>query len=198
MKKFIVIGLIIFILIGGAIFLFSDFFNQEEMPEEGLQAINDLQITLDSILGRTDADGYIFGFPTDAGALISDDEIAGKINAAITYEIVDVQIEDTGATATIFISAPDLSIILADVVSRLVVDENDDIDELLSQVRLTLNSDHEMFEDTVEVRLELLNGNWFLIPNAEFSNALSGNLIQLYARMIDEFMDELVGGSNDE
>ena len=118
------------------------------------------------------------------------------MNDAITYEIRSVQIDGTRATASIFITAPNLYAILTDVASHLHYDA--DIEELFAGIRVTLDSDYEIFEDIVDVWLERMDNHWFLIPNAELSNALSGNLIKGYIRIVDEIVDDLIGGNFDE
>ena len=214
----VIIGAVIILLAAGAFLFFSDFFESNEETEYSVNetantqfnathnrqqhseyVAHDLTITLDAILGRTNEQGYIMGFPTlGTEPLFNDDEIAEKMNAAITYEVMGVHIDGTIATATIFVSAPDLSIILRDAVSLLLAGDSDDVNELLAIVSAALNLEHEVFENTFEVYLELLDGNWFLVPNAEFSNALSGNLIQLYAQMVEVMIQDMMGGNSNE
>jgi len=217
-KGFIIILIAILLISGGAFLFFSDFLESNGETEYSANetsnaqsnathnrqqhseyVAHDLTITLDAILGRTNEQGYIMGFPTlGTEPLFNDDEVAEKMNAAITYEVMDVQIDGTIATATIFVSAPDLSIILRDAVSLLLAGDSDDVNELLAIVGAALNSEHEVFENTFEVDLELLDDNWFLVPNAEFSNALSGNLIQLYAQMVEVMIHDMMGGNSNE
>ena len=124
--------------------------------------------TLDAILGRTNEHGYIVALPmVGTESLFKDGEIARKVNAAITYEVIGVQIDGTIAIATVFISAPDLSIIMEDAVSQLITDGSDNVDELLTRVALALSFEHDMFEDTVEVNMERLD-NWFIVPSTGF------------------------------
>ena len=217
-KGFIIISIVILLIASGAFLFFSDFLESNGETEYSANetsnaqsnathnrqqhseyVAHDLTITLDAILGRTNEQGYIMGFPTlGTEPLFNDDEVAEKMNAAITYEVMDVQIDGTIATATIFVSAPDLSIILRDAVSLLLAGDNDDVSELLSIVGAALNSEHEVFENTFEVDLELLDDNWFLVPNSEFSNALSGNLIQLYAQMVEVMIHDMMGDNSNE
>jgi len=158
--------------------------------------IRDFEITLDAILGRTSGQaGYVIGMQTvGTGTIFNDDAIAEKISTAIRYEIIDVQVEDAAAVVTVFISAPDMSVILTNAASRLATEGNDDVDELMAQVDLALNAEYDVFETTVNVGLQQIGENWFLVPDFSFSNAISGNLLWLYSQMVDEMFNELMEG----
>jgi len=215
-KSYIIVKAAIFLIVGGAFLFVSTLISRDGNIEyTAIEAIetsnpvltderqqldeyvaNDLTTTLDSILGRTDEQAHIIGSHLfGSEPLFNDDEMANKVNAAITYEIIDAyQVDYMTATATILVSAPDLSIILSDAVAYMVAGGNDDVDMLLATVERALSAEHEVFEDSVEVSLELIGDNWFLVPNAEFSNVLSGNLVQLYAQVVEEMIQEMTGG----
>ena len=196
MKKkailFSAIGLVVLIIAG---FVFWTHRNGGDTQKQA-QAQEDLQVTLEAILGRSDSQGYVYGVQGQFNRLFNDNETSAKINDTITYEIRNVKVIEEKGTAQIFIIAPDVYAILTELASEGSSGENSDA--LLSQINLALDSNHKNFETNVDVHLEQIGEHWFLVPNEDLANALSGNLIQWYSNLGNKAIDDLIGGISDE
>ena len=196
MKKkailFSAIALVVLIIAG---FIFWTHRNGSDTQAQ-VQAKDDLQVTFEAILGRSDSLGYVYGAQGQLNSLLNDNETSAKINDAITYEIKNVKVADEKGTAQIFITAPDVYAILTELGSE--GNSGEDLDALLSQINVALDSKHKNLEANVDVDLEQIGEHWFLVPNEELANALSGNLIQWYSNLGNKAIDDLIGGISDE
>ncbi len=161
-------------------------------------AKQDIIVTLDSILNRSEKDGYILGMNMSSSAsLLNSNETSDKINSLISYSIDSVKIKNLVGTVKISIVSPDLHTILKDI--NATEEIINDSDKLLSEINQSLNSDeYPKFETTIEAQIEKLGDHWFLIPNSQLSNALSGNLTQAYSQLGNNIINELIEGDSNE
>ena len=124
-KSFIIVGVVILLIAGGAFLFFSDFLNSDGETEHGANdvsnvqprdtqntqqnaedVVRDLEVTLNAILGRSmgEQQGYIIGTPmVNAMSIFNDDAIAEKVSAVTEYEIIEIQVEYDTAIVTLSI-----------------------------------------------------------------------------------------------
>lgn len=129
------------------------------------------------------------GTPAESGA---NEGLAQVITSMLEYEILSVAEEDDMAAVTVRITAPDTPAILDEVLADM-----DDYDAQVFEERMedALRTDSRKVEFTVEVTLQGQDGIWYLVPDGQLSNAMTGGLLQVYADQVQAIQDELTGGS---
>ncbi len=129
------------------------------------------------------------GMPADGGA---NEGLAQVITSMLEYEILSVTEEDDTATSTMRITAPDTPAILDDVLADIDVY---DVEVFVSRMEDALRTDSRTVEFTVEVTLQGVDGIWYLVPDGQLTNAMTGGLLQVYADQVQAIQDGLMGGS---
>jgi len=168
-----------------------------------------LETSLDFLLGRVPS-GYIWGdsiLPinpgmsrgtTGSGRLIEDEELSDMVNQIITYEIIDIQIDNYNrfADASIRIRYPDVYTVMNDVAENLSA--NATVEELMHRTRQAIaQNEYEIIDEVISVTLSNRLG-WLLRRNEQLDNALSGNVLQAYLRIMEEIIfDFMEGASHD-
>lgn len=129
------------------------------------------------------------GTPADGGA---NEGLAQVITSMLEYEILSVTEEDDTATSTVRITAPDTPAILDDVLADI---DDYDVEVFVSRMEDALRTDSRTVEFTVEVTLQGVDGVWYLVPDGQLTNAMTGGLLQVYADQVQSIQDGLMGGS---
>ncbi len=109
------------------------------------------------------------------------------------YEIEAVTTEETIATARLRITAPDAVVLVTQAVSGM-----DSLDEaLLTQnMEQLLSGSFATVAFSVEVQLVQVEGTWCLVPNDQWSDAITGGLISRYAQLQLAILEALAGGAD--
>lgn len=163
------------------------------------QLKDDLTNTIESMLGKNDTNEiYISGltFLSETSyQVLMDNEVGNRICELIEYRIENIDIKDEEATVVINIKSPDIY----QMICQIVENKNaSDTDSLLKELLSQLNTEYQTTEKNVSCNLEYKNEHWYLIPNTELSNMLSGNLYEYYANLGKNTVDELTGGIKNE
>lgn len=129
------------------------------------------------------------GTPADGGA---NEGLAQVITGMLEYEILSVTEDDDTATATVRITAPDTPAILDDVLADMDVY---DMEVFVDRMEDALRTNSKTVEFTVEVTLRGVDGVWYLVPDGQLTNAMTGGLLQVYSDQVQAIQDGLTGGS---
>lgn len=129
------------------------------------------------------------GTPASGG---ENEGLAQVITSMLEYEILSVTEEDDTATAAVRITAPDTPAILDDVLADMDVY---DAEIFVERMEDALRTDSRTVEFTVEVTLQGVDGIWYLVPDGQLTNAMTGGLLQVYADQVQAIQDGLTGGN---
>ena len=142
---------------------------------------NDVENTLNEIIAPSgNNDIYIYQADISQVDTNSDTTLA-HIRSRVTYEIRDI----SNDKVSILFTTPDTMAILNDAVENGATD----IDELLKSVESSLQENFQTCEYEVELGLKELNAHWYIVPNTQLENALSGGLLDAYSQIIMEYVD---------
>ena len=133
---------------------------------------------------------------------IIEDEEGERLFRAIldktSYEIGEKTIDGNKATVTAKITAPDLLRIVSQTMSELIPmafamafseeEADDKMDAMIQQYFENAISDPNapMTVSDTQIKLEKIDGTWFVIPDDELINALTGNLEKAFASLEEE------------
>lgn len=120
--------------------------------------------------------------------------VASCITGALEFEIRSVKERSSSATAELEISAPDAVALVQQALEDMETFDEAVFLEKLEQ--LAENAEKKTFSVTVE--LTLADDCWCIIPNAEFSNAITGGLTGEYAAVRQSILDALTKGGEEE
>ena len=200
-KKQQVIPLFVIVLLsltivgmGIKIFVFPD---EADLDDNSTKKIEqDLSASIDALLNRSESDGYIFLMNESKNVMLfEENEITKKIYHAIHYQIKKIEIDGSESSAQLLITSPDMYTILEGSIYGL---NEDDVDKLLDIVNRALDTEYPKIESDVTVSLEQIGENWFLFPDSQLINALTGNLSQWYSQLGKNTVDALLKEVYDE
>lgn len=123
--------------------------------------------------------------------------IAEQLAGEMEFEIISVTAEGEEGEAELKLTVPDASQLFADVISQMDVSdvEAENTEVLLERVMEAIeDKEYDTMTCTVTVELRMLQDQWYLVNNQEFSNAISGGLLQAYAKNRQEMIDNMGGG----
>lgn len=170
-----------------------------EKNQATVQLKNDLTNTIESMLGKNDTNEiYISGLTflnETSYQVLMDNDVGNKIGELIEYSIENVDITDAEATVVINVKSPDVYLMICQIVENK---NASDTDSLLKELLSQLNKECQTTEKNISCNLKYENGHWYLMPDTELSNILSGNLYEYYANLGKNTVDELTGGINNE
>lgn len=127
----------------------------------------------------------------DTGITVSASGRNGTTQAILNnvkYEIKDIEIDDSQATAIVVVDSPDVIQILQNSAATL-----DSVTDLLDALNDSLSTEYPEKTYTVEVTLQKNGNTWEVIPNEELMNALYGGLIEEGQRILSEILENLAG-----
>ena len=165
------------------------------------KAKKDIIITLDALLGRSEeSDSYILGSFVLAGTsnkIFTDNEISKKIANQVVYSVSEIEINKPDGAVIIEITAPDVQLMLNDAMQDISALDN--VDTLLDFVVLKLDGEYPIINESFKCEIKYTLGNWYLIPNAELFDAMSGKLYSFYNDLIEQMLDEMesIAGGTD-
>lgn len=148
----------------------------------------DLSVTLDVILDKSSEEAYLYTAEQNYTDVINNEELAAKFNKKCCYDIKKIKIQDNLATVRILFSSPDFYKYLESNVTKLSnpgAIENELIENIDKNIQL---KNYEF-----EIQLKKVGEHWLLKPNAELSNALSGNLSNGYSIITVNIVNKIMG-----
>lgn len=171
------------VVITSTIFIGIHFYYKNQVKE-------DLSVTLDALTGKSPENPYIYSSVQKYESIISDKALSDKINKKCTYKINKTKINENEATVDILFSAPDIYEYLNNKSQ-----DNDFISVSDLITNITNDIDSEIQLKTYEIQIELIKSNdkWYLKPNSELSNALSGGLLKWYSDIGKNKINEFIG-----
>ncbi|HIV24492.1 MAG TPA: hypothetical protein IAB71_01705 [Candidatus Scatomonas pullistercoris] len=151
----------------------------QKKADDSLEA--DLRVSLDTLIQGEDLqDSYIY--ETDLwNSVQGGSPELDAVRSKITYKITDA--EEGSAKVQFF--APDVLTILETAVSEGAGDTQ----ELLDALEDSLRGSFPIKEFQTELELRQVEDHWYLLPNDELNNALSGGLMEAYTDHIREWID---------
>lgn len=120
--------------------------------------------------------------------------LGGLIAGRLDMDVESVKERGKSATAELTITAPDAAPLVKEALEGMTAFDEVAFTEKLTQ--LLENAEETVF--VVEVELELVDGAWCIVPNGDFSNAISGGLLEQYMALRQTVMDALVEGGDGE
>lgn len=151
------------------------------------QIRDDITYTLNEIRSNRFSNGaYIYDFESEdnnSSALLSEEEINIKFLSQIDYKIekLSKDSDNTHGEAVITFTFPDLLTTIVEASEYLENDTNKEA--LLSLISEKLNGNYKTKEQKVKLDIVYKQSHWYIIPNSELSNVLSGGLLDYYSSL---------------
>jgi len=148
----------------------------------------DLQTTLDALISGTITDNtYIYSMALK-NEDIWDNIISQKLTSKTTYKIISTESSESNGTAKVKFISPDAYTMLQEAASEPDII---DVNLLLENIEIALDNKFQTVDFDVIIELKLIDGHWYLVPNEDLSNALSGGLIEKYFELGTNIIDDL-------
>lgn len=181
MKRIIFVISVFFALM----FVFGGCGKKDQMSE-------DLQFTLGKICAAQFTDGpYIYSYETTSGdisGLINNEDINELFLSQVQYKIESLSKESDNihGEAIITFSFPDLMAVIEESAASL--DSDSDTEALFSLVSEKLQGNCQKKKEKISVDMIFIQSHWYIIPNADFSNVLSGGMLEYYSSLGSEYV----------
>jgi hypothetical protein len=156
----------------------------DEMLESSLKALAEGQHGT-MVLG---ADGTAVAMNRPSG-------MAALITQQLEFDIEQVETDGDSATAHLEITAPDMAALVRQALEGVTAFEETVFLEKLEQL---LQNNPETKTFSVKVELALTDDGWCIVPNGEFSNAITGGLAQAYNDLRQSILDAATKGGAQE
>lgn len=148
-------------------------------------------------------DAWIDGEETDEVSVLTEDGeiipltgsegLGEEMLDEIEYSVLSVKKNGDGVTARLKITAPDVSVMLDQVLEQMDTFEES---AFISAMMNLLESDRYPVRDfEVDVDMQNLSGQWVVVSNPEFTNAMTGGLQEVYEaneKMLQDALKEEV------
>ena len=159
---------------------------------EKRQVEEDLTCTLDFLIsGNEEKESYLYSVDImDSG--FEGEGIFKYVANKVTYKISTIENDKDKATVLIQFTTPDIEQFL----SNIPVETEEEL--LEEKVKEHLESEFPMKEYEVTLELKQIEEHWYLIPNAELSNVMTGGMVEWYSEMGLRVIEKLMGGMEDE
>jgi len=154
---------------------------------------DDLTNTIEMLcIGETD-NAYIYGAQLmPASPKSGNIGVTEKIMKSVIVEVGDVSIDGGQAEVTMTMASPNVPVMLENIVSTI---QGNDVSILLSNLEEQLDAgSFPVMEQDVTVEMRLSDGHWYMIPNAQFSDAMTGGVVSAYYNAISEMEEQRSGG----
>lgn len=184
-KKIIIIFIILSIIIAS---ISIGWISSEVLKSKG-EVKRDLSVTLSVLMMQSEEPYYIYSVDDEKIELINDEKLSENFYKKCTYEIKKVKIVKDEATVDLNFSSPDIYDFLETSIDHTKTYKHD---ELVSEIINGLNNNVKFKTYQIQVKLIKVNGNWYLKPNSQLSNALSGNLISWYSELGGNIVNSLL------
>lgn len=159
---------------------------------EGVSAENDLSHTLDALRSNSLENAYLYSSgdllpQNDFTASQNENEVNLLIKKQSSFQIQRIEVDGDNATAYVTVSAPDVLQILEQQSAFI---EGQDVTALLDLVQQELEQeDFPKKEFDITATLKQVDSHWYLMPNYDLNNALSGGLLERYAQIVQDRME---------
>lgn len=166
--------------------------NAEREEKKRESAENALEDSLEALVEGGEV--WVLGAGGSAVAMKQAEGLGGLIAGQLDVDIESVKERGKSATAELKVTAPDAASLVKEALGDMSAFDEAAFTERLTQ--LLENAEETVF--VVEVELELVDDAWCIVPNEEFSNAISGGLLSEYMTVRQTIMDALVEGGDGE
>lgn len=112
-----------------------------------------------------------------------------------SYEITDIQVHDDVADVELTIVSPNVPAIMQEITEEHTISSSD---ELLSLLKAALGESSLTKQYSVSVSLERVNGEWNLIENFDFLNAIYGGILEEGKQIIENVTTDITGGKHND
>ena len=166
-------------------FVFSGCGKKNQMSE-------DIQFTLKEICSTQFTDEpYIYSYEitnSDIRGLIKNEAINELFLSQVQYKIESLSKEsdNTHGEAIISFSFPDLMAVIEESAASL--DSDSGTEALFSIVSKKLQGNCKKKKEKISVDMIYIHSHWYIIPNADFSNVLSGGMLEYYSLLGNEYV----------
>lgn len=151
----------------------------------------DLSLTLSVLTMQNESDNnyYIYSVDNDEFSLFMNDELAKSFGSKCTYKIEKIKIKNDEAVVKLSVSSPDIYKFLSNNVDP---NKKYKSEELSDMILKNIDSNISLATNEFEVELIKINGHWYLKPNSDLSNALSGNMVSWYSGIGENIVNGLL------
>ena len=194
-KKWILLGGIAAVLVLAlvAILVLPGLFAEPSTPKKGRKAETALELILECLIdGQESQEAVLLGIDGMPVAVSPSKGLAALITAKMEYEILSVDTEDENGTARVQILAPDALALVEQALADMARYDATLFQENMAQL---LEGDVAMLEYTVELELVKVEGDWCVVTNAQFSDAITGGLVSRYDQLQQKILEAMAGGA---
>ena len=194
-KKWILLGCIAAVLVLAlvAILVLPGLFAETENPKKGRKAENALKLTMECLItGEEIQEAVLLGIDGMPVTVSPGKGLAALISAKMEYEIVSVDTGDETGTASLQIVSPDAMALVEQALAGMESYDAALFQETMAQL---LEGRVAMQEYTVEMELVKVDGDWCVVTNAQFSDAITGGLVSRYDQLQQKILEAVAGGA---
>ena len=112
-----------------------------------------------------------------------------------SYEITDIQVHDDVADVELTIVSPDVPAIMQEITEEHTISSSDELHSLLEAA---LGESSLTKQYSVSVSLERVNGEWNLVENYDFLNAIYGGILEEGKQIIENVTTDIAGGKHND
>ena len=135
-------------------------------------------------------------FSDNKPQLFAENEGGKALSEEVKYSISNIKLDGDKAIFNVTVEAPDVYAVVSDIVDS---GEVSDVDGILERVPEYLESgDYAKIKKTVECEAVKTENGWELTTNYELYNALSGNAMESYSAIEEEFFNNLMEEAENE
>lgn len=150
-----------------------------------------LDVAMYVLTGGESAQPLLLGTNGKPVAMSAPTGLAKLIAEKVSYEVVSITEEGDSATAMLNITAPDAVPLVYQALEGM---ESFDEEAFTEAMQAQLEDDPATVNYNVQVQLQRVDGTWCMVSNAEFSNAITGGLMNKYNEVQQAIYDAFVKG----
>ena len=193
-KKWILGGGIaaVLLLALAAILLLPGLLEDSETQKKGRKAETSLNLLMEALItGQDCREAVLLGADGKPVTVSAGEGLAAMITTKLNYEILSLSTGDKTGTAELRIVAPDVLVLVDQALADM---ERYDATLFQERMEQLLQGDVKMLEYTVELSLVQVDGDWCVVTNTQFSDAITGGLISRYDELQQKILDAIAGG----
>ena len=194
-KKWILLGCIAAVLVLAlvAILVLPGLFAEPSTPKKGRKAETALEVILECLIGGQESrEAVLLGIDGMPVAVSPSKGLAALLTAKMEYEILSVDTGDETGTASLQIVSPDAMALVEQALAGMESYDAALFQETMAQL---LEGQVAMQEYTVEMELVKVDGDWCVVTNAQFSDAITGGLVSRYDQLQQKILEAVAGGA---
>lgn len=176
----------IVVLTLAAIFLFPRL--KDWLPGKPASPEEVLNIAMEAVTGNGTEEPVFLGADGTPVGVAAPKGIAAIISSKVSYSLVSMEVSDDIAIATIEIVAPDTLALVHESLSGM---DSYDAELFLERMERLLEKEFETVTNTVQLEMCLIENQWCVVTNTEFSDAITGGLISRYAELQEAIKEAL-------